>query len=189
MSSSNQLSARLGSAKAAEVSARLVPNISSRQEPKVELAQIRYFVALCRERNFTRAARRCGISQPSLSNAIKALESELGGRLFERLGMSLTPLGKSVRPQFENALGSVQQITKRAAAFHRRQKSQHRLVTTRPQRTDARVLLTEALSREEMPQPGPAHMSSPPPLSYDREDVEHLQAAWSRKSASSPRRL
>jgi DNA-binding transcriptional LysR family regulator len=36
---------------------------------------------LCSERNFTKAARRCGVSQPSLSNGIKALESELGGQL------------------------------------------------------------------------------------------------------------
>ena len=60
----------------------------------MELVQIRYFVALCSKRNFTRAARRCGVSQPSLSNGIKALECELGGKLFERSDMSLTPLGK-----------------------------------------------------------------------------------------------
>ena len=103
--------------------------ISQPTEPSVELAHIRYFVALCEERSFTRAARRCGISQPSLSNAIKALEHELGGKLFERSGMSLTPLGKSLRPQFESALASVGQITKRATAFHRRQayRASHRL--------------------------------------------------------------
>src|SRR3954462_9608922 len=50
-------------------------------ERHVELTQIRYFVMLCSERNFTKAARRCGVSQPSLSNGIKALESELGGQL------------------------------------------------------------------------------------------------------------
>ena len=70
----------------------------------MELAQIRYFVALCSERNFTRAARRCGVSQPSLSNGIKALERELGGKLFERSDMSLTPLGKSLCLHFESAV-------------------------------------------------------------------------------------
>ena len=50
----------------------------------MELSQIRYFVALCRELNFTRAAKRCRVSQPSLSNGIKALESDLGGPLFRR---------------------------------------------------------------------------------------------------------
>ena len=76
-------------------------------ESPLELAQIRYFVTLCRERNFTRAARRCGVSQPSLSNGIKALECELGGKLFERSDMSLTPLGKSLRLHFESAVASV----------------------------------------------------------------------------------
>jgi LysR family transcriptional regulator, hydrogen peroxide-inducible genes activator len=43
------------------------------------MQQIHYFLALCEELNFTCAARRCGVSQPSLSNAISALERELGG--------------------------------------------------------------------------------------------------------------
>ena len=46
----------------------------------MELHQIRYFLALCEERSFTRAASGCGISQPSLTNAILRLEQELGGR-------------------------------------------------------------------------------------------------------------
>jgi DNA-binding transcriptional LysR family regulator len=50
----------------------------------LETSQIQYFVALCAELNFTRAAKRCGVSQPSLSNGIKALESDLGGPLFQR---------------------------------------------------------------------------------------------------------
>src|SRR5205823_7287699 len=50
----------------------------------MQMQQIRYFLALCEERNFTRAARRCGVSQPSLTNAMIALERELGGALFQR---------------------------------------------------------------------------------------------------------
>ena len=50
----------------------------------METNQVRYFLALCEEKNFTRAARRCGVSQPSVSNAIKRLEEELGGDLFHR---------------------------------------------------------------------------------------------------------
>jgi len=50
----------------------------------MEMQQIRYFLALCEERSFTRAARQCGISQPSLTNAIIRLEQEVGGPLFER---------------------------------------------------------------------------------------------------------
>jgi len=50
----------------------------------MQMHQIRYFLALCEERNFTRAAKRCGVSQPSLTNAIIGLEQELGGALFQR---------------------------------------------------------------------------------------------------------
>jgi LysR family hydrogen peroxide-inducible transcriptional activator len=61
----------------------------------MEMHQIRYFLALCEERNFTRAAKRCGVAQPSLTNAIKYLERELGQALFyrSRTGAALTPLG------------------------------------------------------------------------------------------------
>jgi regulatory helix-turn-helix LysR family protein len=48
------------------------------------MAQVRYFLALCLEKNFTRAAKRSGVSQPTLTNAIKRLEQEFGGPLFER---------------------------------------------------------------------------------------------------------
>jgi DNA-binding transcriptional LysR family regulator len=99
----------------------------------LELAQIRYFVMLCGERNFTRAARRCGVSQPSLSNGIKALECELGGKLFERSDMSLTPLGKRLRLHFESTVASVGQITKRAMAFHRRQLARRRVAEAQNQ--------------------------------------------------------
>jgi len=50
----------------------------------MQMQQIRYFLALCEERSFTRAAKRCGVSQPSLTNAIIRLEQKLGGALFRR---------------------------------------------------------------------------------------------------------
>lgn len=65
----------------------------------MEMQQIRYFLALCEEMNFTRAARHCRVSQPSLTNGIKALEQELGGPLFHRKPqVALTELGHAVRP-------------------------------------------------------------------------------------------
>jgi hypothetical protein len=62
--------------------------------------QIGYFLALAEEGSFVRAARRCGISQPSLSNAIRSLEAALGAPLFERTitGSELTALGKKMHP-------------------------------------------------------------------------------------------
>lgn len=52
----------------------------------MELHQIRYFAAVAREGNFTRAARSCFVSQPSLSQQILKLEDEVGQPLFHRLG-------------------------------------------------------------------------------------------------------
>jgi DNA-binding transcriptional LysR family regulator len=64
--------------------------------------QVRYFLAICEELNFSRAARRCGVSQPSLSNAISALERNLGGALFLReRSTALTGLGRAIRPYLE----------------------------------------------------------------------------------------
>jgi len=127
-------------------------------EPALELAQIRYFAALCSERNFTRAARRCGVSQPSLSNGVKAVECELGGKLFERPDMSLTPLGKSLRLYFESAVASVRQITRRAMAFHRRQLVQRRVAAARNLRLlDPVVPLSGARCFEEATQGETAH--------------------------------
>jgi Bacterial regulatory helix-turn-helix protein, lysR family len=62
--------------------------------------QIRYFLTLCEEQNFTRAAARCGVKQPTLTRAIKELEVELGGPLFVRSWRAtrLTSLGTAVQP-------------------------------------------------------------------------------------------
>ncbi len=64
--------------------------------------QIRYFLAVCDHGSFTRAAQFSYISQPSLTQAIKKLEDELGGELFtrDRSGCLLTSLGRLVEPNF-----------------------------------------------------------------------------------------
>jgi LysR family transcriptional regulator, hydrogen peroxide-inducible genes activator len=65
----------------------------------MQMHQIRYFLALCEERNFTRAASRSGVSQPSLTNAIITLERQLGGALFQRKpAIALTALGYAIQP-------------------------------------------------------------------------------------------
>jgi LysR family transcriptional regulator, hydrogen peroxide-inducible genes activator len=70
----------------------------------MQMHQIRYFLVLAEELNFTRAAARCNVAQPSLTRAIKALEEELGGPLFyrDRSHTRLTELGKVVRPYLED---------------------------------------------------------------------------------------
>jgi LysR family transcriptional regulator, hydrogen peroxide-inducible genes activator len=68
----------------------------------MQMHQVGYFLALCEELNFTRAARRCGVSQPSLTTAIGALERHLGGALFHRKpSIALTGLGRMVRPYLD----------------------------------------------------------------------------------------
>ena len=66
----------------------------------MEMHQIRYFLAVAEELNFTKAAERCNVSQPALSRAIQALEQELGGPLFrrERSHTHLSELGRMVQP-------------------------------------------------------------------------------------------
>jgi LysR family transcriptional regulator, hydrogen peroxide-inducible genes activator len=74
----------------------------------LELQQVRYFLALCEELNFTRAARLCGVSQPTLTTAIGTLERELGGALFHRKpSIALTELGRVVRPYLKEIARSV----------------------------------------------------------------------------------
>jgi LysR family transcriptional regulator, hydrogen peroxide-inducible genes activator len=76
--------------------------LSEREAIIMQMHQVRYFLALCEELNFTRAARRCGVSQPSLTTAISALEDDLGGALFDRKpSIVLTGLGHVVRPYLE----------------------------------------------------------------------------------------
>jgi Bacterial regulatory helix-turn-helix protein, lysR family len=88
-----------------------------RKAATVETNQIRYFLALCEEQNFTRAAKRCWVSQPSVSNAIKRLEEELGGDLFHRTknGAKLSPLGMAIRPYLEQINECAEGVTREAA--------------------------------------------------------------------------
>src|SRR5215510_5823474 len=66
----------------------------------MEMHQVRYFLATVSELNFTKAAERCNVTQPSLTRAIKQLEEELGGDLFrrERPQAQLTELGERMYP-------------------------------------------------------------------------------------------
>lgn len=71
----------------------------------MEIRQIIYFLTLCEELHFTRAARRCGVTQPSLTNGIRLLEQEFGAPLFHRKPRPrLSELGAAVRPELERAL-------------------------------------------------------------------------------------
>jgi DNA-binding transcriptional LysR family regulator len=51
---------------------------------QLQLYQVRYFLALARTLNFTRAAEQCNVTQPALTKAVQKLEQELGGALIHR---------------------------------------------------------------------------------------------------------
>ena len=83
----------------------------------MEMHQVRYFLAVARTLNFTRAAEECNVAQPSLTRAIKLLEGELGGDLFrrERPRAMLTPLGERMYPPLKQCYDSAQAARSLAA--------------------------------------------------------------------------
>jgi DNA-binding transcriptional LysR family regulator len=84
----------------------------------MELAQVRYFITLCRTLNFTRAAEQCNVTQPAFTRAIQRLEEELGGALLfrERNLTQLTELGREMRPHLETMLDAADAAGALAAA-------------------------------------------------------------------------
>jgi DNA-binding transcriptional LysR family regulator len=89
----------------------------------VELHQIRYFLALARCLNFTRAAEMCNVTQPALTKAVQKLELELGGVLVhrERQLTQLTDLGKLVLPMLERAYAAAESVRTLAVEFRRKE--------------------------------------------------------------------
>jgi len=81
------------------------------------LTELRYIVAVARERHFGRAAEACFVSQPTLSVAIKKLEQELGVVLFERGPgeVTTTPIGVSIVEQAQRVLEEAARIKELAA--------------------------------------------------------------------------
>ncbi len=76
------------------------------------LSELRFIVAVAKERNFRRAAEKCFVSQPALSLAIKKLEEDLGVLIFERsrTDISATPVGEKIVFQAIRALEEVNHI-------------------------------------------------------------------------------
>ena len=82
------------------------------------LTELKYIVAVAREKHFGKGADACHVSQPTLSVAIKKLEEELDVKLFERGGseVSVTPLGEAIVRQAQSVLeqaAAIKEIAKR----------------------------------------------------------------------------
>lgn len=77
----------------------------------MELKQLEYFIVLCQELHFTRAAEKLGITQPSLSQQISLLEHEVGMPLFDRIGKKniLTDAGKTLLHHSYNVFHEISQ--------------------------------------------------------------------------------
>ena len=82
------------------------------------LTELRYIVAVARERHFGRAAETCFVSQPTLSVAVKKLEEELGLQLFERGPgeVTITPAGRKIVEQAQRVLEEAARIREIAVA-------------------------------------------------------------------------
>jgi LysR family transcriptional regulator, hydrogen peroxide-inducible genes activator len=82
------------------------------------LTELKYIVAVAREKHFGKAAEACYVSQPTLSVAIKKLEDELEVKLFERSAneVTVTPLGEEIVRQAQSVLeqaANIKEIAKR----------------------------------------------------------------------------
>ncbi len=84
------------------------------------LTELRYIVALARERHFGRAAEVCPVSQPTLSVAVKKLEEELGVALFERgkTEVAVTPVGERIVEQARRVLEEMEGVRRIARQAH-----------------------------------------------------------------------
>jgi LysR family hydrogen peroxide-inducible transcriptional activator len=87
----------------------------------MEMQQIRYFLAVCDQGTITHAAQLTYVSQPSLTQAIKKLEDEMGGALFTRTrsGCELTPLGRMVEANLRKIYRDLQATKAEAIRFTR----------------------------------------------------------------------
>lgn len=82
----------------------------------MDLKQMRYFLAVAEERNFTRAAERLHMAQPPLTRQIQALEEDIGTALFLRTGkgVELTGAGQALLDEVPNLLALAQRAKERA---------------------------------------------------------------------------
>ncbi|AQG97917.1 LysR family transcriptional regulator [Burkholderia sp. KK1] len=91
------------------------------RDPPIELRLLRYFATVAEEMHFGRAAARLAMTQPPLSQAIRALEEALGVQLFARTKrtVELTPVGKDLLPEVRRLLASADALRPLAQSLAR----------------------------------------------------------------------
>ena len=151
----------------------------------MQLHQLKYFVAVAEVRHFTQAADIVGITQPSLSKQVHALETDLGAPLFERVrgnitltaaGEVLLPLAKRILADVDTATREVQELvglrrgrvrlgatpslaTSLAPPVLRRFRDAHPGVDLRVEEGGSQDLVRDLLARR--PRPRPDHHAGP----------------------------
>ena len=78
----------------------------------MELLQLRYFHEVAQTQHMTNSAKRLGVAQPALTQAIRRLEGELDAKLFERQGRNirLTPCGQALEEHIAPLLSGLEQV-------------------------------------------------------------------------------
>jgi DNA-binding transcriptional LysR family regulator len=116
--------------------------------PIMEMHQVRYFLAVARLLNFTRAAEHCNVTQPSLTRAVQKLEDELGGLLFrrERSLTHLTDLGRMMLPHLEQTYDAAQTAKALAKGMGKEQVAPLSLGVARSIDSDALKVMFEEVS-------------------------------------------
>jgi DNA-binding transcriptional LysR family regulator len=111
----------------------LTDKLGQRSASPMEMHQVRYFLAVARTLNFTRAAEECNVAQPSLTRAIRQLEGELGGDLFrrERPQAQLTELGQRMLPLLKQCYESAISARSLASAIKKGEVGSLRLALSR----------------------------------------------------------
>ena len=100
----------------------------------MELSHLEAFERVVRDGNFTRAADTLGLTQPAVSTRIALLETELGGKLFERHGrrLHLTPLGERFLPYAERILAVIDESYQDMRAYHEGRHGQVKIAAPTP---------------------------------------------------------
>lgn len=113
----------------------------------MEMHQVRYFLAVCRTLNFTKAADECNVAQPSLTRAVQKLEEELGGALFhrERANTHLTELGRLMLPHLEQTYAAAQAAKNLATSVRKGQIAPLRLAVDNSVAVDPIIQIVSSL--------------------------------------------